>query len=110
MALGTTASGGGSYLDRAFSTGGDAFTAYIDAWRKAKDTSSQIRIINAQGEQDRISRATQLPYDSNAQPIDIKTHRTTPVAGSAMPAWAKWAAVGIVAALGAFVLYKVEKK
>lgn len=108
MATGTTTDvGGSSYADRAYSLGSDALTAYLNERSKEKDLSAQLRIIQAQAEQDRITNATSLAYKEKAQAVDVKTPVSKP-AGT-VPTWAMWAGGGLLAALGVLVVYKVAK-
>lgn len=108
MATGEVTDSGGSYLDRAFSLGGDALSVFIEDYRRDQDLSAQERIIRAQGEQDRITRATALPYNTTAQSVNVKTGTGAGLA--ALPMWAKATAGALVAGLGLFAVYKIAKR
>lgn len=104
MATGTAANNvGGSYLDRAFSAGGDLLTAYIADWRMTRDVSAQERIIRAQGEQDRITNATALAYSESAKSVEVKQ---APKSANTMPPWVMWVAASAAAVVGVYLVVK----
>lgn len=110
MATGEVVADGGSYLDRAYSAGGDALSAFIDNWRKEKDVSAQVRIIRAQGEQDRITNATRLAYSENAQQVNVRTGGGGSGASVGVPMWAMIGGGLLLGVGGLFAVYKIAKK
>lgn len=78
----------------------DSLSAFIDAWKTEKDTSSQERLIRASGEQERLTKLVELQYQNFGGAASVRaTSAASPAAAvSGLPTWAKVA--GGIAVVG----------
>lgn len=85
----------------------DSLSAWIGAWKSEKDTDIQTRLIQAQGEQDRLTKLVELQYQNLGAPAPVRTN--PPASQPDMAALPLWAKVGLGVAAVGVVAFMVSK-